>query len=76
MAVPKKKVSKSKSKTRHSAYMAKQRKRIVDWVNLVKCKECWAMNQNHTVCKECGMYKWKQIVQEKEKQKDVTVMQA
>ena len=38
--VPKKQQSKSSSRSRHSKYVAEQRKRMSDDVQLVKCSHC------------------------------------
>ena len=55
MAVPKKKVSK-----------AKGRSRIANWKatapTLVECPQCHEMKLAHRVCKNCGSYKGKEVV--------------
>ena len=68
MAVPKKKTAKSRSAVRHTTYINKERKRLVDQVNVVTCKECSAPKQAHTMCSECGCYGKKKIIVKKEKE--------
>ena len=75
MATPKKKTAKSRSKVRHTAYMEKQRTRLVEWISLVTCDECGASKKNHTACSECWTYRWNKITKAK-KQNDVTVVEA
>lgn len=74
MAVPKKKTAKSYSKTRHTHYMQSQQKRIQDETKVVECKECGAPKLSHRVCKECGKYRGRQIVAEKESSETTRIM--
>lgn len=55
MAVPKKKTSKSRTRTRraHDALRAG---------NLGTCPQCGAARQSHRACPECGFYNGRQIV--------------
>ncbi len=59
MAVPFRKVSKTRKRLRrsHNALAA---------VGTTVCKECGAVIKPHRVCKECGSYKGKKVVSEKE----------
>ena len=75
MATPKKKHSKQRTRVRHSAYQAKQRKKLVDNVNIVTCSNCEARIPERTACPECGMYKGVQII-EKKAPSNVTVVSA
>lgn len=57
MAVPKKKHSKQRTRTRHSAWQAKTRKKLLKQVNIVTCSHCQARIPERTICPECGFYK-------------------
>lgn len=74
MAVPKKKVARSKSSTRHSAYMKKNQKRLVNIVSLVECKNCGEKKMAHMACKNCGFFKGREVITKKKAQ--VTKIQA
>ena len=56
MAVPKKKTSKSKSKSRRAANTK------VTSISLVKCSKCGELKRAHLVCGFCGYYKGKKII--------------
>jgi len=56
MAVPKRRVSKSKTSSRKSANMK------LNPPALVACSSCGALIRPHRACPECGMYKGNQIV--------------
>ena len=58
MAVPKKKVSKSKRDMRRS-HLA------LTPVNYVTCPNCGETKLPHHVCQACGMYKNRQILKQK-----------
>ncbi len=60
MAVPKRKVSKSRRDKRRSHHALKA-------PSLTPCPECGEMKQQHIVCSQCGMYKGRQVIQVKEK---------
>lgn len=62
MAVPKKKIARSKSSTRHSAFMKKTQKKLESRVNLTVCKNCNEKKMTHMICKNCGFYKGKEVV--------------
>jgi len=74
MAVPKKKTCKQSSRTRRSTYIARTRKKLLNSVHLVKCKETWEYTLNHRVSSN-WFYKWIEIVKKKEK-KVAQVIQA
>lgn len=59
MAVPKKKTSKSKTRKRRAANMR------TPSVTLTKCPKCGEAVLSHTVCKVCGNYKGKKIIETK-----------
>lgn len=55
MAVPKKKVSKSRRDMRRSHHQIKSH-------NYSECSNCGAMKLPHHVCLECGHYKGRQVI--------------
>ena len=61
MAVPKKRRSKSKKRTKHAAWK-------ITMPGLRPCPSCGAKVVPHRVCTECGVYKGKQIVTIKTKE--------
>jgi len=72
MAVPKKKTARSASKVRHSHYVQKNQKRLLNTAHVVSCSQCGAAKQSHRVCPECGTYKGRDILK-KQKQEAVRV---
>ena len=60
MAVPFRKISKTRGRT-HRAHLALTAKETT------KCPSCGAVIKPHRVCKECGSYKGKKIINESEK---------
>lgn len=65
-AVPKKKPSLSRRRTKSSRWAAK-----FSLPQLVKCGHCGAQKLPHRVCRECGYYRERQIIEEKTKVKKV-----
>lgn len=63
MAVPKHKTSKERRNTRKSANSK------LDAVTLVECPKCHELKKPHTVCKNCGTYKNKTVVEDKKEKK-------
>ena len=61
MAVPKRRVSKSKSYSRKSANMK------LEAPALVACGSCGALIRPHRACPECGMYTGKLVVEVEKK---------
>ena len=61
MAVPKGKVSKQRRNTRNSANLKPEAP------TLVECPKCHELKKPHTVCKNCGTYKGKTVVEDKTK---------
>lgn len=55
MAVPKRKVSKTKVRTRRAA----QR---VQLPSAKPCPQCGAPQQSHRVCASCGFYRGRQVI--------------
>lgn len=65
MAVPKRKVSKARRNTRNSNNFK------VSAPTLVECSECHELKAPHKVCKNCGTYKGKKVVEvEKDKKEN------
>ncbi len=60
MAVPFRKVSKTRKRMRRSH-------NALEVVGTTKCPTCGATIKPHRVCKECGSYKGKTVVEKKEK---------
>jgi large subunit ribosomal protein L32 len=57
MAVPKRKVSKSRLRMRKAAWAGK-----IPQATTLVCKECGAPRQPHRVCPSCGKYNGRQVV--------------
>lgn len=73
MAVPKKKVSISKKKIRHSTWQTKAIKKLAKVTNYVKCSNCWSYKLSHRVCPHCGFYAGKQVLTIKTKSKEKVI---
>lgn len=56
MAVPKRKTSKARRDSRRSSNSP------LEQPNLVECPQCHELRASHTVCKKCGYYDGKQVV--------------
>ena len=63
MAVPKRKVSKAKGRSRMANWKATA-------PNLVECPQCHELIASHKVCPKCGYYKGTQVVDMAKKQKN------
>ena len=63
MAVPKRKVSKARRNTRNSANFK------AEAPTLVECQKCHEIKKPNTVCKNCGTYKNKTVVEDKKNAK-------
>jgi len=61
MAVPARRTSKTTKRLRRTHYKLKAR-------GVAVCSHCGALVHAHTVCKKCGYYDGKQVVQVKEKE--------
>ena len=57
MAVPKKRKSKSKTRSRRKANDK------LEAPNYQRCPECFAPKRPHRVCLDCGFYKDEQIIE-------------
>lgn len=74
--VPKKKTSKQASKTRYSTFQSRTRKKLTNRVHLTKCSDCGATKQIHVVCKECGKYNGRQVIDLSKKIDKITKVKA
>ncbi len=57
MAVPKGKVSRQRRDKRRSSHWK------LTAPNIVKCPNCGAFKMPHRVCKACGMYNGRQVIE-------------
>ncbi|MFC1750183.1 50S ribosomal protein L32 [Pseudomonadota bacterium] len=60
--VPKQKTGKSKTGKRYGSFARMTRIKLTNRVNLVECPNCGEKKLNHHVCKNCGKYRDKQIL--------------
>lgn len=74
--VPKKKVSVSRQKKRYGSFKTKKLKKLAKSSNLVVCPNCGAKRLAHTVCKECGQYKGRQVLDKQKKIDKITRIKA
>ncbi len=58
-AVPKRKISKSRRDRRRAHH-------ALNTYHLIPCPECGEMKRSHHVCLNCGTYKGRQILPERE----------
>lgn len=58
MAVPKRKTSKQKHRSRHATW-----KRSVKAPALVECPQCHQMKRPHHACLNCGTYKGHEVIE-------------
>ncbi len=59
MAVPKRKTSKSKARKRRTHQK-------IGASNVSSCPDCGEAKLHHQACKECGTYKGRSVIEEKE----------
>ncbi len=74
--VPKKKMSKSRTKLRYGSFKTKTLKKLSNLVNLVPCPSCGAKALSHTACKECGKYRGRQVIDKKKAVDKITKIKA
>ena len=63
--VPKRHQSKTRTAKRYSKFAAETTKRIKNSINLKDCPKCGQKILMHHVCKNCGMYRSRQILKVK-----------
>lgn len=76
MAVPKKKHSKQRSRTRRTAWIKRTQLKLINNVRLVTCGSCNTRITERTICPSCGKYKGKQLLDISKNKKQVTVVNA
>ena len=64
---PKKKISKTASRTRHATWETINLRRMTETYQVGKCSNCGAKKLAHRVCPVCGYYKGKQVITIKSK---------
>lgn len=74
--VPKRKMSKTGSKTRFASYKVKHITRIKNELHLTECGKCGAMKKVHHVCEACGTYKGRPVLDTKSGDDKVKKIQA
>ncbi|MFA7685868.1 MAG: 50S ribosomal protein L32 [Candidatus Gracilibacteria bacterium] len=74
--VPKKKASVSRQKKRYGSFKTKTLKKLAKSSNLVACPNCGAKRPTHTVCKECGQYRGRQVLDKQKKIDKITRIKA
>ena len=74
--VPKKKVSVSRQRKRYGSFKTKTLTKLTNRSNLVVCSNCGAKRLSHTVCKECGMYRGRQVLDKQKKIDKITRIKA
>ncbi len=74
--VPKQKTAKSKSKTRYGSFKTKVLKKLSNAVKLVKCGDCGEQKLAHNVCKECGKYRGRQVIDKQKAVDKITKIKA
>jgi large subunit ribosomal protein L32 len=57
MVVPKRKLSKARTRRRKATW-----KRSIEVPNLAECGHCHEMKPTHVVCPKCGYYDGKQVL--------------
>jgi large subunit ribosomal protein L32 len=60
--VPKYKTPRRKTKNRYASFARKAKVRLEGLVNLVTCPNCKQKKINHHVCKNCGKYGKRQVI--------------
>ncbi len=76
MAVPKKKISKGVTRTRHKAWVRKNVTRIKNLLNLVTDKETGNVRLNHHVDPVTGMYNGRQVLNKSKGSDQITKIKA
>lgn len=73
---PKQKTDKRDTRNRYAAFKRKALKKIDNAVNLVDCPECGAKKLSHVVCKECGKYNGRQVLDVNKSDDNITTIKA
>jgi len=67
--VPRKKISKAKSRQKHATWQKLQLQKLNKKYAVSSCKNCGADKLPHRVCPSCGYYNGKQVMTIKKKSK-------
>ena len=65
MAIPKRKLSRTRSRVRHGKFAFETTRKLLNKINLVECAQCGEKKIKHTVCANCDTYKGKKIADKK-----------
>jgi len=72
MAVPKKKISRSRGKRRYSKFQKGVQDRLENQFSPVKCSHCQSQKLAHFTCQTCGFYRDRDVLGlEKEAEKKI-----
>ncbi|MBT6068659.1 50S ribosomal protein L32 [Candidatus Peregrinibacteria bacterium] len=74
--VPKRKKSRTQTKSRYAAFKKKATNRLENAVSLAVCATCGAKRLAHHLCEECGTYKGRQVLKTKSADDKVTTIKA
>ena len=74
--VPKYKTPKSRTRTRFSAFVRKTITKLEGIVNLMDCPDCGQKKLAHHVCKNCGKYNGKTVLDMEKKIDKITKVKA
>mgnify|MGYP002725631249 CR=1 FL=1 len=75
-STPKKQASNSQSSARYKTYQNKARKRLVNQTKLSTCPKCKEAKLAHAVCKNCGEYKGRQVLNMEKQVDKITKIKA
>lgn len=74
--VPKYKTPKRKTRSRYSTFAHNVKVKLEGIVHLVECPNCKEKTLNHHVCKNCGQYRGKKILNMSKKVEKITKVKA
>lgn len=74
--VPKKKTPKSKIRKRYGSFKSKVLKKLSGAAKLTTCPDCGAKKVMHEVCKSCGKYRGRVVLDMKKKIDKITKIKA
>ena len=65
MAVPKKKLSKVRTRRRKGAWEREMQVKISEKIQITTCKKCGGKKMSYVACPECGDYNGKTVLKKK-----------
>ena len=74
--VPKKKTPKSKIRKRYGSFKTKVLKKLSNAAKLIVCPDCGSKKVMHELCKDCGKYRGRQVLDNKKKIDKITKIKA